>query len=102
MLPKMQKYMNDVKPEAVYFAVAGGQRTVYLVVNLESEDKLPEIVEPLWLDWEADVSFLPVMTPEGLEKAGGEIQLLLAKEWCVPRLCGSTIPRSSRKARKGN
>lgn len=76
LLQQLQNYLHEVKPEAVYFTVHG-QRTVYLVVNIESADKMPEIAEPLWLDWKADVYVTPVMGAEDFEKAGAGIQRVL-------------------------
>ena len=77
MTEQIQKYLNDVKPEAAYFAVANGQRTVYLVLDLENTGSLAEIVEPLWLDWRAEIYFSPVMTVEDFEKAGPVLQKIL-------------------------
>ena len=69
--------MNDVKPKAVYFAVANGQRTIYLVLDLENTDNLTQIVEPLWLDWRAKIYFSLVTTAEDFEKAGPTLQKVL-------------------------
>lgn len=44
---KIQKYINAVKPEAVYLAETKGQRTMFFVLNMDTADKLPEIAEPL-------------------------------------------------------
>lgn len=69
--------MNDVKPEAVYFAATNGQRTIYLVLDMENRDNLSETVEPLWLDWRAEIYFSPVMTAEDFEKAAPTLQKVL-------------------------
>ena len=53
---KVQKYLEAVKPEAVYFTIKNGQRTMIAVVNIASEDKMVATNEPLWLDWNASVS----------------------------------------------
>jgi hypothetical protein len=76
---KMKKYLDDVKPEAVYFTVKDGQRTIFVVVNLPSEDKMVAFHEPLWLDWGAAVTVTPAMSLADLEKAGKDMEKL-AKE----------------------
>ena len=69
MMPQLKSYLDALKPEAVYFAIADGQRTVFLVVDIEGPEKLPAIIEPPWLDWEADVDLTMVMNAADFEKA---------------------------------
>jgi hypothetical protein len=76
---KIKKYLEAVKPEAVYFTVREGQRTMYAVVNFPSEDKMVAFNEPLWLDWKASVSMMPAMSLADLENAGRDMERL-AKE----------------------
>jgi hypothetical protein len=73
---KMKKYLDAVKPEAVYFTVKDGQRTIFAVVNFPSEDKMVAFNEPLWLDWGASVTVTPAMTLADLEKAGKDMEKL--------------------------
>ena len=68
-IKQIQQYFADVKPEAAYFTVSCGQRTVYLVVDMASADKMVSIGEPLWIDWKADVTYRPVMLLDDLKKA---------------------------------
>jgi hypothetical protein len=68
--------MESVKPENVYRTLSHGQRTVYFVVNIPSEDKMPALLEPLWLDWNADVYVTPAMTLADFERAGPDIERL--------------------------
>ena len=79
MMTQMQKYLKDTKPEAVYFGVANGQRTLFLIVNVASGDMLPSLAEPLWMDFKADIHFMPVMDAKEFEKAGPSI-MKVAKE----------------------
>src|SRR3989338_4740861 len=74
MMKQAQAYLAEVRPDAVYFSVAEGQRTIFMIVNLAGPEKIPEIAEPLWLDWEAEVYFTPVMDAKEFEKAGPGIQ----------------------------
>jgi hypothetical protein len=76
---KMKKYLEAVKPEAVYFTVKDGQRTIFAIVNFPSEDKMVAFNEPLWLDWGASVTVTPAMSLADLEKAGKDMEKL-AKE----------------------
>jgi len=55
----------------------GGQRTMYMVVDIASVDKMPWMFEPFWLDWNADVFITPVMTRADIEKAGKDFERLL-------------------------
>ena len=77
LMKEMQAYLDEIKPEAIYFALAHGKRTVYMVINIPSADKMPEIAEPLWLDWQAEVFVTPVMDAKEFEKAGIGIQKVL-------------------------
>lgn len=76
---KIKKYLEAVKPEAAYFTLRNGQRTMIVVVNIPTEDKMVAIMEPLWLDWDASVTCTPVMTLADLQKAGPDMENL-AKE----------------------
>ena len=73
---KIKKYLETVKPEAVYFTVKDGQRTMFAVVNIPSEDKMVAMLEPLWLDWDASVSCTPAMSLADLEKTGKDMEKL--------------------------
>gem|GEM_PF-59184 len=76
---KIKNYIDAVKPEAVYFTIRDGQRTMLAVVNVPSEDKMVAMMEPLWLDWNASVVLTPVMTLADLQKTGKDMEKL-AKE----------------------
>lgn len=77
MTEKLHNYLNDVKPEAVSFAAGNGQRTKYLVLDMENRDNLTKIVEPLSPDWGAEIYSSPVMTAEDFEKAGPTLQKVI-------------------------
>ena len=66
---KIGRIISETKPEAVYFTVAHGQRTIYMVVDLQNASDLPSVVEPWWLTFDCDVEVMPVMVPEDLERA---------------------------------
>ncbi|WP_193164136.1 panthothenate synthetase [Microbulbifer hainanensis] len=66
------------KPEAAYFTEQHGRRSAILIVDLPDPSKIPALVEPWFLAFEADVEIRTVMTPDDLKQAGlGE----LGKKW---------------------
>ena len=79
MAKRFETILGDVKPEAAYFGVESGQRTLYMVVNVQDASELPRIAEPFWLSLEADVDFIPVMTQEDFAKAATHIQAAASK-----------------------
>jgi len=75
---KLNKILEATKPEAVYFTEKNGQRGAVLIVDLSDASKLPALVEPWLLSFEADMELRPVMTPEDLKRAGLDE---LGKKW---------------------
>ncbi len=75
---QLQKIFDDLKPEAMYFGIMNGQRTMYMVFDIPSADKLPWTFEPFWLDWNADITITPVMDRSDMEKAGKDFEKILA------------------------
>ena len=67
---KIEQVMGEIKPEVVYFTEREGKRGGTMVVDLPDASKIPAIAEPLFLAFDASVSFHPAMTPEDLAKAG--------------------------------
>jgi hypothetical protein len=76
---RMAEVMGDLKPEAAYFTIGDGQRTMYLIVNMNDASEMVRIAEPLWLAFEADVDVVPVMLQEDLQKATSTFQDLIEK-----------------------
>lgn len=70
---RLQTVLEDLRPEAVYFAAANGQRSIYAICNLESGADIPRVAEPLWLAFNASVEIIPVITPEEMEQAGPSV-----------------------------
>jgi hypothetical protein len=67
---KIERILEAIKPEAVYFTEQNGQRGAVIVVNLPDASKIPALAEPWFLTFEADVEFRIAMTPADLKKGG--------------------------------
>jgi hypothetical protein len=67
-LKKLEDYINKVKPEASYFMPIDGQRSAVFIVNAESNDQLPAMVEPLFQWMGANVDAIPVMNFDDLKR----------------------------------
>jgi hypothetical protein len=66
--------LDELKPEAAYFTEIDGQRTGFIVVDIQSPHQIPFFAEPWFLAFNASVEFHPAMTPEDLEKAGPDLE----------------------------
>ena len=66
-LTKLEEYMNKVKPEASYFMPIDGQRSCAFIVNVERNDQVPAMVEPLFQWMGANVDVIPVMNFDDLK-----------------------------------
>jgi hypothetical protein len=74
----IQKVLAEIKPEAVYFTEYGGRRGSIFIVDISEASKIPSIAEPLFLNFNADVEFHPVMVPDELTRAGLD---QIGKKW---------------------
>jgi hypothetical protein len=68
MPPVMQSMMEQLKPEAAYFGPDGGQRTAFIVFQMDDPSQLPSISEPFFSEFGATVEVFPVMDREDLER----------------------------------
>ncbi len=75
---KIQKILEAIRPEAVYFTEQDGRRGGTLVVDVDSASDVPRLAEPWFLAFHAEVQFRIAMTPEDLAKSGLEA---LGKTW---------------------
>ena len=76
---KLNKILEAIKPEAVYFTEQNGQRGAVLIVNVPNDAKIPALAEPWFLTFEADVEFRIAMTPDDLKHSGIDG---MGKAWC--------------------
>jgi hypothetical protein len=92
--PKIKRILDQLKPEAAYFAEYGGTRGAILIVDVADASKIPSFAEPWFLLFNADVELHPAMTPQDLARAGLED---LGKEWAEvdqPTLSPPGLPRN--------
>jgi hypothetical protein len=69
-LPKtMEAILNELKPEAAYFAAENGKRTAFIFLDLKDASQIPAVAEPWFLAFNAHVEFHPAMNLEDLKKA---------------------------------
>jgi hypothetical protein len=75
---KINRILEETKPEAVYFTEYNGRRGAIMIVNIDEPSKVPVLAEPWFLEFDAEVKFRVAMTPEDLRRAGLEA---LGKKW---------------------
>ena len=74
----MQRTLDDLKPEAVYFTEQGGERSAILVIEIDNPSDVPKFAEPFFLNFNAKCQLRIAMSPDDLKKAGLEA---LGKKW---------------------
>lgn len=75
---KLNRILEETKPQAVYFTEFNGRRTAIMIVELDDPSKIPAFAEPWFLTFNADVEFHPIMSPDDLKRAGLDS---LGKKW---------------------
>ncbi len=65
----MQSLLADLKPEAAYFWPENGERAGMIVFDMADTTQIPQIAEPLFMNLDAAVEFLPVMNADDLRTA---------------------------------
>jgi hypothetical protein len=75
----IQSILAELKPEAVYFTAEKGQRTGFIVLDLQDASQIPAIAEPWFLAFNASIEIQPVMVPEDLGKAAPAIERAVKK-----------------------
>jgi hypothetical protein len=64
----VETIMNKLKPEAAYFAPFDGKRGGIIFFDLTEPSQIVEVVEPLFLNLNAETELVPVMNGEDLRK----------------------------------
>src|SRR5579862_4594740 len=68
----LERVMGQIKPEAAYFTAIDGKRTGLIFFDLQEPSQIPAIAEPFFMTVGAKIEFLPVMTPEDVQKGLAE------------------------------
>ena len=74
----MGRIIEDTKPESIYFTEINGSRGAIMIVDVPDASAIPAIVEPWFLNFDADCELRIAMTPEDL--MGADLASL-GKKW---------------------
>ncbi|UIX32181.1 DUF3303 family protein [Streptomyces sp. GQFP] len=67
-LPELMKEtLDQLKPEAAYFGPEDGCRTCWLVLDMQDSSELPPTAEPFFTQFNAKLTFTPIMNAEDLQ-----------------------------------
>jgi hypothetical protein len=67
---KLNRIIQETKPEAIYFTGQHGQRGAVMIVDISDPSQIPSVAELWFLTFNSIVEFKFVMASEDLEKAG--------------------------------
>ena len=62
----IKSILDELKPEAAYFAEDGGERTGYIFFDMKESSQLTSVAEPWFLAFNAKITVRPAMTPQDL------------------------------------
>ncbi len=65
----IQALLGELEPEAAYFWPENGERAGMMVFDMADPTQIPQIAEPLFMNVDAAVEFVPVMNADDLKKA---------------------------------
>jgi hypothetical protein len=77
--PTIQAILDDMQPEAAYFTDDSGQRTGFIVFDMQDASEIPAIAEPWFQAFSASIELKAVMAPADLAKAADSIARAVKK-----------------------
>jgi hypothetical protein len=69
MQESIDSMLRSLKPEAAYFFATNGRRSGMMVFDMADSSQIPQIAEPLFRTFNAEVELVPVMNADDLKKA---------------------------------
>ena len=63
--------LERFKPEAAYFGLKDGKRTMFMVFDMQDASQMPPLAEPFFMGLDAEISLEPVMNADDLRKGLG-------------------------------
>ena len=70
----IKQILDEIKPEAAYFAEEAGKRTGYIFFDMKESSQLPAIAEPWFMAFNATLTVRPAMNPQDLANASPAIE----------------------------
>ncbi|HWG40950.1 MAG TPA: hypothetical protein VN658_10410 [Candidatus Acidoferrales bacterium] len=84
-LPKtIETILNELKPEAAFFAEDNGKRTGFIFLDLKDTSQIPALSEPWFLAFNAHVELHPAMNLEDLKRATPGIEKAVKSYYSMP------------------
>ena len=74
LMSSIEDLLEQLEPEAAYFMPKDGKRSGMIVFDMTDPAQIPQIAEPLFQQFEAEVEFAPVMNADDLRRALSGIQ----------------------------